>query len=164
MVTLLLIFFFLLSGFVIGYAYDDRWNKMSIGDFFKRRLIRLQPMVIISSIIGALFYYTQASTLFPIINTTPVWKVIVFMILGGLMIPVWPSIEIRGWTETYPLNGPAWPLFFEYIVNILYAIRIRKFPKWLLALLVFLSACCLFHWAVFGGNGDVIDGWALDST
>lgn len=30
-------FFFLLSGFVIGYAYDDRWHKMSISTFFKRR-------------------------------------------------------------------------------------------------------------------------------
>ena len=39
-------FFFMLSGFVIGYAYDDRWNRMSTGTFFKRRLIRLQPMVI----------------------------------------------------------------------------------------------------------------------
>ena len=40
-------FFFVLSGFVIGYAYDDRWAKgMSFGTFFKRRLIRLQPMVI----------------------------------------------------------------------------------------------------------------------
>ena len=35
-------FFFMLSGFVIGYAYDDRWNRMSMGTFFKRRLIRLQ--------------------------------------------------------------------------------------------------------------------------
>jgi peptidoglycan/LPS O-acetylase OafA/YrhL len=26
-------FFFLLSGFVISYAYDDRWDKMSIGNF-----------------------------------------------------------------------------------------------------------------------------------
>src|SRR5688572_17421292 len=39
-------FFFVLSGFVIGYAYDDRWSKMTIGGFFKTRLIRLQPMVI----------------------------------------------------------------------------------------------------------------------
>ena len=23
-------FFFVLSGFVIGYAYDDRWNRMSL--------------------------------------------------------------------------------------------------------------------------------------
>lgn len=157
-------FFFLLSGFVIGYAYDDRWSKMSIGDFFKRRLIRLQPMVVMGSIIGALFYYAQASSLFPLIAVTPGWKVIVFMIIGALMLPVWPSIEIRGWTETYPLNGPAWSLFYEYIANILYAIGVRKFPKWLLAVLVFLSAIFLFHYAVFGPNGDLIGGWSLEAT
>ena len=33
-------FFFVLSGFVIGYAYDNRWGKMSTLAFFKRRLIR----------------------------------------------------------------------------------------------------------------------------
>ena len=32
-------FFFVLSGFVIGYAYDDRWHQMSLGNFFKRRLV-----------------------------------------------------------------------------------------------------------------------------
>lgn len=26
-------FFFVLSGFVIGYAYDDRWHKMTLGNF-----------------------------------------------------------------------------------------------------------------------------------
>ena len=41
-------FFYVLSGFVIGYAYDDRWDRMSYWDFYKRRLIRLHPMVIIS--------------------------------------------------------------------------------------------------------------------
>lgn len=157
-------FFFLLSGFVIGYAYDDRWNNMSIGSFFKRRLIRLQPMVVMGSIIGALFFYTQASSIFPRIEETPVWKMVLFMLLGCLMIPVKPSVEIRGWTETYPLNGPAWSLFFEYIANILYAIGVRKFPKWALSVLVFLSACLLVHWLVFGPNGDAIGGWALDAT
>jgi hypothetical protein len=28
-------FFFLLSGFVTAYAYDDRWNRMSVWTFFK---------------------------------------------------------------------------------------------------------------------------------
>ena len=46
-------FFFMLSGFVIGYAYDDRWNRMSTGTFFKRRLIRLQPMVIMGEYRGS---------------------------------------------------------------------------------------------------------------
>ena len=50
-------FFFVLSGFVIGYAYDDRWNRMSLKGFFKRRLVRLHPMVIMGSLIGALFFY-----------------------------------------------------------------------------------------------------------
>src|SRR5271155_2236103 len=53
-------FFFLLSGFVIGYAYDDRWGKMGVRGFFARRLIRLHPMVIMGSIIGAIaFYFAQ---------------------------------------------------------------------------------------------------------
>jgi peptidoglycan/LPS O-acetylase OafA/YrhL len=50
-------FFFVLSGFVIGYAYDDRWNKMSLSNFFKRRLIRLHPMVIMGCTIGLLLFY-----------------------------------------------------------------------------------------------------------
>src|SRR6202162_2265618 len=45
-------FFFALSGFVVAYAYDDRWGRMTQWDFYKRRLIRLQPMVVMGSIVG----------------------------------------------------------------------------------------------------------------
>ena len=31
-------FFFVLSGFVIGYAYDDRWGKMSLGGYVSQIL------------------------------------------------------------------------------------------------------------------------------
>lgn len=37
----------MLSGFVIGYAYDDRWKRLSGREFAMRRLIRLQPMVVL---------------------------------------------------------------------------------------------------------------------
>lgn len=57
-------FFFMLSGFVIGYAYDDRWNRMSVGTFFKRRIIRLHPMVIVGSIIGAVFFIFRSLLVF----------------------------------------------------------------------------------------------------
>ncbi len=43
-------FFFILSGFVIGYAYDDRWKTMTTKDFIKRRLIRLHPMVVLGAV------------------------------------------------------------------------------------------------------------------
>jgi len=157
-------FFFVLSGFVVAYAYDDRWGKMTQWDFYKRRLIRLQPMVIMGSIIGAVFFYTQSCGQFSLIHDTPVWKMLVMMVVGFTLIPVLPSMDIRGWQEMHPLNGPAWSLFFEYIANILYALVIRKFSNTLLAILVFLSACLLVHYTVMGPQGDVIGGWSVDKT
>jgi len=157
-------FFFLLSGFVIGYAYDDRWNKMTVGDFFKRRLIRLQPMVIIGMIIGAATFYLQSSGLWPAISTTPIWNVLLIFLIGCTMIPVPPSMDIRGWQEMYPLNGPAWSLFFEYVVNIFYGLIVRRFPRWLLAVLVVLSAIVLLHLVFSSTQGDLIGGWSLASN
>ena len=43
-------FFFILSGFVVGYTYDDRWKTMKTKDFLKRRIICLQPMVVMGAI------------------------------------------------------------------------------------------------------------------
>ena len=122
-------FFFMLSGFVIGYAYDDRWNRMSVGTFFKRRIIRLHPMVIVGSIIGAVFFYFQESPCFPAIQNTSVGTMLLVMLLGCTLLPLPLKWDIRGWTEMHPLNGPAWSLYYEYIGNILYALFIRKFNK-----------------------------------
>ncbi|MXV50593.1 acyltransferase family protein [Pedobacter sp. HMF7647] len=154
-------FFFLLSGFVVGYAYDDRWGKMSAGGFFKRRLVRLQPMVVMGMIIGALCFYFQDSVLWPTIHEVPVWKLLVVMLVGFTLIPVPVSMDIRGWQEMHPLDGPGWSLFFEYIANILYGLFVRRFSKMLLAVLVFLSACALIHLAVTSPGGDVIGGWSV---
>ena len=156
-------FFFVLSGFVIGYAYDDRWNKITVVEFFKRRLVRLHPMVIMGMIIGAVGFYFQQGALWPIISTIPVWKMLLVMLIGFTIIPLPPSsMDIRGWHEMYPLNGPGWTLFFEYIANILYAVVVRKFSKTALAILVFIAACALIHWGVTGGQGDMIGGWSIE--
>ena len=53
-------FFFILSGFVIGYAYDDRWGRsLTLKNFFKRRLIRLHPMVVMGAVLGAITFCLQ---------------------------------------------------------------------------------------------------------
>lgn len=156
-------FFFLLSGFVVAYAYDDRWRKMTQWEFYKRRLIRLQPMVIMGMIIGAALYYFQASdVLFPQIATMPLWKLILVMFIGFTLIPLTPSTEIRGWGEMHPLNGPAWSLFFEYIANILYALFFRKFSNKVMGIFVLIFAGMLINYTVFGPKGDVIGGWSLN--
>jgi len=157
-------FFFLLSGYVIGYAYDDRWSKMGVGEFFKRRLIRLQPMVVIGMIVGAVFFYFQDSVMWPKIHEVPVGKMLFVMVVGFTLLPLPLSMDIRGWTEMHPLDGPTWSLFFEYIANILYALVVRKFSKTALSVLVFLAGAALIHYLVTGPNGDVIGGWALEPT
>lgn len=158
-------FFFLLSGFVVAYAYDDRWSKMSLWDFAKRRIIRLQPMIVMGSIIGAIFFYFQAQLgiTFPLIAHTPVWKMLLVMLVGFTLLPLPISADIRGWQEMHPLNGPAWSLFFEYVANILYALILRRLPKAILGVLVGLSAIFLLHLALTSPHGDVIGGWSLSA-
>ena len=150
-------FFFVLSGFVIGYAYDERWGKMSLGNFLKRRLFRLHPMVVFGTLLGACLFYFGASTIFPLISDIPVWKLLVFTLLGMFLIPTSPSMDIRGWQEMYTLDAPIWSLFYEYIANILYGLFIRKFTKTTLSALVFLAACAISYQALT--QGDMIGGW-----
>jgi peptidoglycan/LPS O-acetylase OafA/YrhL len=129
-------FFFVLSGFVVGYAYDDRWTRMSLKDFFKRRLVRLHPMVIMGTLIGALLYYLGDGKMFSAVSETPWWIMLLLMLWGCLMLPAPKAWDIRGWNETNSLNGPTWSLMYEYIANLLYALLIRHFSKWVLALFV----------------------------
>ena len=105
-------FFFLLSGFVISYAYDDRWEKMSMKQFFKRRLIRLQPMVILGMTLGAIGFYFTDSAIWPLIHTVPFWKFLLVLLIGYTVLPVPLSLDIRGWEEMHPFNSVGWSLFF----------------------------------------------------
>lgn len=157
-------FFFLLSGFVVAYAYDDRWGGMSAWDFYKRRLVRLQPMIIVGGLIGAALLAFQHWSLFPKLQTLTALQVLGVMLLGFLMIPMTPSAEPRGWSEIYPLNGPQWSLFYEYIANILYAAGLRKLPLRWLGALVAVAAAALVGLLTLGPRGDVIGGWALDAN
>ena len=168
-------FFFVLSGFVIGYAYDDRWDKMTTWGFFKRRLVRLQPMVIMGTVVGACFYLFGQGEGFPLIGNVPLWKVLLAFVMGCLMIPCGPGMDIRGWGETNSFNGPNWSLTWEYVANILYALVFRRLPKIGLAILAAAAAFCTLDlcldWNVFGllteGHAGhrytVIGGWSLTS-
>ena len=157
-------FFFVLSGFVIGYAYDDRWRDMTFTGFFKRRLIRLHPMIVAGMLIGALMFYSQAGPTFPKIQDTPGWLMLWVMVIGMTLLPVGAALDIRGWGEMHPLDGPAWSLFYEYVANILYALWVRKFSNRVLGVCVFVAGCALLHYCVTGPSGDVIGGWTLDAA
>lgn len=160
-------FFFMLSGFVISYAYDDRWNRMTLGNFFKRRLIRLHPMLVMGAIIGTAAFLFEGCRQWNG-EVTPVSWVMIAMLLTMFMIPAVPGAphEIRGNGEMFPLNGPTWSLWFEYIGNILYALVIRRFSTKVLACLCAVLA--IAHAWFFVGNISGYDmvgvGWTIDSV
>ncbi len=159
-------FFFILSGFVVGYAYDDRWKRrtLSFGGFIKRRLIRLHPMVVLGAVLGAVTFCLQGSVQW---DGTPVSfsSVLLALLLGLFLIPALPGSapEVRGNGEMYPLNGPTWSLFFEYIGNLCYALFLRRLPTRWLAGFVTLTGAGLAAFAVGNGSGygHLGVGWSL---
>lgn len=157
-------FFFILSGFVVGYAYDDRWKSMTVGRFIKRRFIRLHPMVVLGAVLGAVSFYIQGCEKWDG-TAVSVTMLMLALLLNMFLIPAMPGAgcEVRGNGEMYPLNGPTWSLFFEYIGNLLYALFIRRLSTKHLAVLVALSGAALAAFAVmdFSGYGHIGVGWTL---
>ena len=161
-------FFFILSGFVIGYAYDDRWGKnFTMKDFIKRRLIRLHPMVIMGAIVGAITFYIQGSVQWDGTHIG-ISMVMLSLLCTIFFIPAMPGVgyEVRGNGEMFPLNGPCWSLFFEYIGNILYALFIRRLSNKALTIVVVLLGVALASFAIFNvsGYGNIGVGWTLDGV
>ena len=161
-------FFFILSGVVIGYAYDDRWGKgLTMKNFFKRRLIRLHPMVIMGAVLGAVTFYLQGCVQWDGTHIA-ISMVMLSLLCTMFFIPAMPGVgyEVRGNGEMFPLNGPCWSLFFEYIGNILYALFIRRLSNKALAVLVAVLGVALALFAVLdiSGYGNIGVGWTLDGV
>jgi len=130
-------FFYVLSGFVIGYAYDGRWkNELTLKGFIRRRLIRLAPLTFLGGLIGILLYYFSDCNLFPGVATTPWWMLLLVGLGSCLCIALPPCLNVRGFNEVTSTNAPMWSLFYEYIANLLYALVVRHMKTWMLALLV----------------------------
>ena len=160
-------FFFMLSGFVISYAYDDRWNRMSLSDFFKRRLVRLHPMIVMGAIIGLTTFLLQGGVKWDG-SITPATGVVLAFLLTCCFIPAIPGAlhEVRGNGEMFPLNGPSWSLFFEYIGNICYALFIRRLSTKALSWLV-VALGVVYIWFSVGnvsGYESVGVGWTLGDS
>ena len=159
-------FFFILSGFVVGYAYDDRWKRrtLTLSGFIKRRLIRLHPMVVLGALLGAVTFCIQGGVQW---DGTPVpfSSVLLSLLLSLFLIPALPGSapEVRGNGEMYPLNGPTWSLFFEYLGNLLYALLLRRLPTRWLAGFVTLAGAGLAAFAIGNGSGygHLGVGWSL---
>jgi peptidoglycan/LPS O-acetylase OafA/YrhL len=95
--------FFVLSGFVLAYAFEDRlgWRTFMIA-----RLKRLYPLYAAGMTVGALS---------ALVYLSPDWRYWATCAAAVVMSPTpaqWGSIY-----RPYPFDTPAWSLFFELLVN-----------------------------------------------
>lgn len=153
-------FFFILSGFVMGYAYDGRLRDgMTFGSFAKRRLIRLHPMVVMGVLLGLVAFVIQGCVKW---DGTPVSTdtLTIAVLLALLLIPSPTDIDVRGFTEAFPLNGPHWSLFFEYIGSVLYGLLLHRLPTRWIAVWVGCSIASLTAFAVLQADGGIAYGWS----
>lgn len=147
-------FFFCLSGFVIGYAYDDRIGKMGVFNFFISRIIRLHPLVIAGSILGLLAFLFDPFGGHPELYSTG--KIMLTFFCSIFLIPL-PVIADRGF-NLFSFNAPAWSLFWEYIANIAYAFVLYRIGRSHLLLLTILSAIAICF--VSYRSGNLLGGWS----
>ena len=147
-------FFFCLSGFVVSYAYDNRIAGMGLKTFIKLRLIRLQPLVIIGSVLGLLtFLFDPYSNLYSIYG----FKETALIFLTSAFLIPYPVVSER-YFNLFNLNAPSWSLFWEYVANLVYATILFKASRKVLPSLVLLAAAGLFY--VSWNSGSLLGGWS----
>ena len=149
-------FFFGLSGFVVAYAYDDRWGRMSVGRFFAVRLVRLHPLVLLGAVLGLISFLIDPFAVNQ--RLVPIPVVLRDFALACLLLP-YAALPNR-WTDTHSLNSPSWSLLQEYIANIAYAFVLRRLGKRALGVAVALAAIALL-WVLWRTNHiDVGSDWS----
>jgi peptidoglycan/LPS O-acetylase OafA/YrhL len=142
--------FFVMSGFVIAHAYSDKLSRgMTTRNFLLTRLVRLYPLYVLGIGIGCIT---------PIVSLVHQGRITDAQIPVVASVPfasaMLPSPIAVSWSQVlYPLNGPAWSLFFELLVNILYAATWRRWTKGNILVVMGLSAAALL-W-----SHDFTGGW-----
>ena len=158
-------FFFALSGFVLGHAYDARMSvesagerrALTLGGFLKSRVIRLHPMIIVAMLIAVTVYLLD-----PFVGDgqrigvkLPGLTLAATFGLSLLLLPT-PGLP-NTFGETHSMNGPSWTLFQEYVANLLYGLFGQKLG---LKLHLFLCAGSGVALAVTALQfGDLGHGW-----
>lgn len=146
--------FFILSGFVIALAYEQKLisGKLSFLRFVGKRVIRLYPAYITSLFLG-----------------------FSLVVLGGFLLGknliLWAGLSatltvffiprISG-SMMFSINPPYWSLFYEFLVNFLYAAIVPFLTTRLLVIILMSTATALSFISYFNGHLNI--GWGNSSA
>jgi peptidoglycan/LPS O-acetylase OafA/YrhL len=111
-------FFFMLSGFVLAHAYQDKLaNGLSFRGFLRVRAIRLYPMLIAASILSVVVRFLVDGRF----QIDAAWLTASLTALFGLPSPSIPHVS-----GNFPLNPPEWSLFYELVLSVLFGLVLYR--------------------------------------
>jgi len=145
--------FFLLSGFVIERAYGGRIasGELNFREFVSVRVIRLLPMIVFGTILAAAIDVFRRGDF---AASEHYQDIVITGLLGLVLLPVLWKTTLED--STYPLNGPAWSLFFELAANFLYApLRPSRHNKTIFLVLTLLSILIIAKYSFSFGTHDI---------
>lgn len=150
-------FFFVLSGFVICYAYEQQLLcNMTTGGFIRVRLIRLYPLFLFALSCGFVVFVVR---FFFKSGALDINSIIAF-VLGIFLIPT-SLVHNEGWNTAFPFNSPSWSLFFELFINLIYALVIQRLSRRSLLAILLISGTVVVGQAYM--MGGVIGGENWDN-
>ncbi len=146
-------FFFMLSGFVLSFAYGERLaTGWPLRFFLRDRLIRLYPLYLLSLPLGlARLLLLAPAEHIPLSHGGTA----VLVLLALFFLPA-PLLLTAGGPYAFPINLPSWSLFYELLANLLHALLLRRQTFVRLIAVVLLLAVSFFglayarHFANFG--------------
>jgi len=134
-------FFFLLSGFVISAAFEDRMPEMGVWKFLDLRFSRLWPPIALGILVAAAVRLTSGGNHY------------VLLLQTCLALAFLPTI-----TGTFYLNGPMWSIHFELFANALHTLFLRRLPTTILLILAMAGVAVILSSQGFRdmdlGQGD----------
>lgn len=127
--------FFLISGYVLSAVYEPRFREgLTVAAFMKARFLRLYPLYLIGLALGVV---SALAALVLKRGDLSAGQFVVAVLTGALMLPspTWTADD-----SLFPLNFPAWSLFFELTANLALALLWRRLTTPMLVLIVVGSA------------------------
>lgn len=145
-------FFFLLSGFVLTHSYqrrlDDGW---AMRQFVETRIVRLYPLYLAGLAASVVLFAMRVAVHSPQGRNVGVY--VWLLSLGVLFIP--SVVAMAGYFPfLFPLNPPAWSLFYEMVINVCHARFGRRRPESFILGVVGVGAVALLGVALRFGSLD----------
>lgn len=150
--------FFLLSGFVVAAAYEDKLKQgRGFSWFFGVRMARLYPFYLLGIAFGVVEALCS-SLIGPIeaFQPVPIDSLVQAAVASALFIPF-----STGGPMAFPLNSPAWSLAAELAVNLIYAAGAFRLGNRALAAITAITGLALGISIVVVGHAS--GGWSAEN-